>query len=111
MTGEWERGAGIGIDIKEEEDVGKGKGKARSKSSRSEKGGSGGVGGAKDCPKGAGLRDGSVLAFKWGERSEDGDENELELEGEKWDVVIPAYEDQYGVENLGDLGGRKEFVG
>jgi len=36
---------------------------------------------------------------------------EDEEDDEEWDVVIPSYEDAYGVENEGDVGGLKEFNG
>ncbi|OCL12804.1 hypothetical protein AOQ84DRAFT_352331 [Glonium stellatum] len=106
--GEWEKARG-GLDADESEGAGKGKGKRKSIAGEGM--------GTKDCLKGAGLRDGVVLAFRWGEEDEDEDEGEEDMEmglGEKkenWDVVLPAYEDAYGVENTGDLGGRKEFVG
>lgn len=106
MLGEWEKSRG-GLDAGESEGVGKGKGKRKSIAGEGM--------GAKDCLKGAGLRDGAVLAFKWGRKDEEdeGDEDvEIGLgEKENWDVIIPAYEDAYGVENTGDVGGRKEFVG
>lgn len=44
------------------------------------------------CPKAVGLRDGAVVAYKF--RSEDGDDDEgLGLGDEKWDVVMPSYEE------------------
>lgn len=46
-----------------------------------------------DCPVAVGLKDGSVLAYKFREEMPDGDE-ELGIGGEeKWDVVLPSYED------------------
>jgi len=73
--------------------------------------------------KAAGMRDNAVLAFRWDEKGKkavvedegDGDE-ELDLvgddsEGEEWDVVLPSFEDQYGVDNEGDLGVQREFNG
>ncbi|KAK3063164.1 hypothetical protein LTS18_002549 [Coniosporium uncinatum] len=79
----------------------------------------------RESVKAAGLRDNAVLAFRWdekgkkavmgGEEEGDGDEG-LGLdgdgrEGEEWDVVLPSFEDQYGVENEGDLGMQREFNG
>lgn len=70
--------------------------------------------------KGAGIKDGMALAFKWGDEAtlqSGGDEamvmdgEEDVLEEEEWDVVIPRYEDVYGVENIGDVGARSEYVG
>lgn len=106
LLGEWEKARG-GLDAGESEGAGKGKGKRKSIAGEGT--------GAKDCLKGAGLRDGAVLAFKWGgkdEEDEEDDDVEMRLgEKENWDVIIPAYEDAYGVENTGDVGGRKEFAG
>lgn len=46
-----------------------------------------------DCPVACGLKDGSVLAYKFRDETPDGDE-ELGIGGEeKWDVVLPSYED------------------
>lgn len=88
LLGEWEKARG-GLDAGESEGAGKGKGKRKSI---------------------------AVLAFKWrGKDEEDEGDEDVEVRlGEKeenWDVIIPAYEDAYGVENTGDVGGRKEFVG
>jgi hypothetical protein len=76
--------------------------------------------------KGIGLREGGCLAFKW---SADGEESDLEQnkrkkededeamvmdgiedleEEEDWDVIIPSYEDIYGVDNAVDVGARAE---
>lgn len=47
-----------------------------------------------DCPKGAGLRDGSAVAYRF--RSEDLDLDEglgLDDEDEKWDVVVATFEE------------------
>ncbi|KAF1833885.1 hypothetical protein BDW02DRAFT_569635 [Decorospora gaudefroyi] len=96
--GEWEYAI-------EEEVEGKGKGKAKAESGR-------------HCPKGAGLKDGTVLAFRWaGDGHWDG-EDEFDIgkgrvpkEGETWGVKLATFEDAYGVENSMDLGGRDEFDG
>ena len=79
------------------------------------------VEGVKGCPKGAGLRDGAVLAFRWrGDGIWDGDEDvDIDMEdgiagGKKmdmWGVRIASFEDSYGVENEGDVGGVREFEG
>ncbi|KAF2840999.1 hypothetical protein M501DRAFT_931138 [Patellaria atrata CBS 101060] len=66
--------------------------------------GSQGVG---DVVTARGVRDGGVLAFRFRSGREAGGEDE---DGE-WDVVLPSYEDAYGVENEGDVGARGEFVG
>lgn len=60
----------------------------------------------KDCPQGAGLRDGGIVAFKfrtedeeWGRVEGEGDEMvvaEDEAEREEWDVVVPTLEETYG---------------
>jgi hypothetical protein len=101
--GEWEY-AGEEED-EEESSVGKGKGKARA-------GGGPNATNVKDCPKGAGLRDGTVLAFRWaGDGSWDGDEEDAGKEGDMWGVQLATFEDAYGVENETDVGGGKEFEG
>lgn len=89
MLGEWEEAA---ADSDVEVDEGKGKGKAK------------GVkrGAGADCPKGAGLKDGAVLAFRW-----DGEG----MRGSEWEVQIASFEDAYGVQNESDVGARAEFEG
>jgi hypothetical protein len=69
--------------------------------------------------KGVGLKDGGVLAFRFvdddDKAEDDEDEDEMEMDGGKWkgnwDVVIPKFDDDFGVENEGDVGVRKEFRG
>jgi hypothetical protein len=95
VLGEWETPAED--DEVAIEDEGKGKGKS------SAKGKSKGVDNVKDCPKGAGLKDGAVLAFRW---EGDGTEDEA-----SWGVKIASFEDAYGVQNEGDVGARAEFEG
>jgi hypothetical protein len=91
--GEWEAQPDDDDVAIEDEDKGKGKGKAAQ----------GKTGSGRDCPKGAGLKDGAVLAFRWeGMEGTDGDE---------WGVQIASFEDAYGVTNEGDVGGRAEFEG
>ncbi|RMZ68443.1 Kinesin 6 [Pyrenophora seminiperda CCB06] len=86
----------------EEEDVGKGKGKAKAKA----------VPVVKQCPKGAGLRDGSVLAFRWaGDGSWDGEEEFSTAKGDMWGVQLARFEDAWGEENETDVGGEREFEG
>lgn len=89
--GEWEDVEDDDVAIEDEADQGKGKGKAARKTAS-----------AKDCPKGAGLRDGAVLAFRWAG---------LEADGKSWGVQIASFEDAYGVQNEGDVGGSAEFEG
>lgn len=45
-------------------------------------------------PLGAGLKDGSVLAFKFRKDNEKIDEDGVSMEDDDWDVVIPSYEDE-----------------
>lgn len=45
-------------------------------------------------PMGAGLRDGSVLAFRF--RNEASDADDLVMDDEKWDVVMPDIDDDDG---------------
>ena len=87
-------------------DGGKGKAKAAS-SSKTKSKDAAGKNTLKDCPKGAGLRDGGIVAFKFREKDEDEDEWE-KVEGgddaeivvkekeERWDVVVPSVEETYG---------------
>lgn len=72
-----------------------------------------------DCPQGAGLRDGGVVAFRFASaedwvdvkaKKEGADELELDegdelvggREREVWDVVVPSYEETYGMEEGGE---------
>ncbi|KAJ4299722.1 hypothetical protein N0V90_004968 [Kalmusia sp. IMI 367209] len=106
--GEWE------YSPLEEEDTEDVKGKGKAKAVRPKKAEAGGAAGVKDCPKGAGLRDGAVLAFRWKHSgSEETEDIEME-DGRKtdmWGVKLASYEDSYGVENETDVGGRREFEG
>ena len=45
-------------------------------------------------PLGAGLKDGAVLAFKF--RDSSMTEEEMDLDDNNWDVVLPNYEEEYG---------------
>lgn len=58
------------------------------------------VGGKKSVlnasPQGAGLKDGAVLAFRFLTSGRKEDEDGLEDDVGKWDVMIPSYEDEYG---------------
>jgi hypothetical protein len=109
QLGEWERS----VD-ESEEDGGKGKGKAKA----SNKSGSGTTAGnMRDCPKGAGLKDGSVLAFRWaGDGTVDGGDDadmdqDLEQGSNMWGVKLASFDDAYGVSNETDVGGGREFEG
>ncbi len=72
-----------------------------------------------DCPRGVGLKDGAVLAFKFRSASHrddhDGEDHVMNGMSEDWDVVLPSYDDDYGVgalnaafnpENGGETGRR-----
>ncbi len=61
------------------------------------------------CPKAAGLKEGSVLAFKF--RNDNDEDEGLGLDEEDWDVIVPTYEDSTGVTNQGDVGGHQNFTG
>lgn len=86
----------VSIDKQEEngETPGKGKGKvaanATTKAAASQ---------LKDCPQGAGFRNGDVVAFRFSDPSEEQDAG-----ADKWDVVIPTLEDTYGDEEQRDEG-------
>lgn len=47
-------------------------------------------------PLGAGLKDGSMLAFKFRIKSNNVDEEGMDQADDEWDVIIPSYEDEYG---------------
>jgi hypothetical protein len=69
-----------------------------------------------DSVKAVGIKDNAVIAFKWsgsGDSSEEeeGDEDMGEEKEEYWDVVLPSFTDDYGVENEGDAGVIREFKG
>jgi hypothetical protein len=50
-----------------------------------------------DCPKGAGLKDGHALVYKFRADDEDMDEGlDLDDEDEHWDVIVPTYEEMEG---------------
>ncbi|KAJ4352026.1 uncharacterized protein N0V89_007372 [Didymosphaeria variabile] len=107
QLGEWEYSS-----LEEEGEDPKGKGKA--KAGRPKKSGTVGADSVKDCPKGAGLRDGAVLAFRWKGNGSREDEDIEMADGRKadmWDVKLASYEDNYGVENEMDVGGGREFEG
>ncbi|KAK3725858.1 hypothetical protein LTR37_000006 [Vermiconidia calcicola] len=83
---------------------GKGKGKATA----TNKGTSAGAK-LKDCPQGAGLRDGGVVAFKFkADEREKVEQNgdfvvaveDEEVAREEWDVVVPSVEETYGDEGV-----------
>ena len=100
QPGEWELPA-----YESEEDNVKSKGKAKANNKARS--------GIADCPKGAGLKDGAVLAFRWaGDGVWEGGEDEvLEHESKMWGVELASFADAYGVENQTDVGGGREFEG
>ncbi|CBX91428.1 hypothetical protein IAQ61_010782 [Plenodomus lingam] len=110
--GEWEYPT-----VEEDEDVGKGKGKAKAA-----KKSQGDLKDLKACPKGASLKDGAVLSFRWvGDGFWNGDDEDMDLEDERqprndteadmWGVQLANFEDAYGVENEVDVGGTRGFEG
>jgi hypothetical protein len=110
QIGEWE------LPVYEsEDDGGKGKGKGKAKAGNNSGGATAGVANVKDCPKGAGLKDGAVLAFRWaGDGTWDGDEDmeqELPDGSNMWGVKLASFEDAYGVNNETDVGGHNEYEG
>ncbi|KAF1846311.1 uncharacterized protein K460DRAFT_367116 [Cucurbitaria berberidis CBS 394.84] len=112
QLGEWEYAAA------EEEAEGKGKAKAGRKSNGGTIASAANV---KNCPKGAGLKDGAVLAFRWaGDGNWDGDDGDMDVdldkggsgkEADMWGVKLASFEDAYGVDNETDVGGGREFEG
>ena len=113
QLGEWEYPV-----AEEEAEGGKGKAKAGRKSNS---GATASAANVKDCPKGAGLKDGAVLAFRWaGDGTWDGSEEDRDVdverergekEGDMWGVKLASFEDAYGVDNETDVGGGREFEG
>lgn len=111
--GEWEY-----PEVEGDEDS---KGKGKAKAGRKPNGGATATAAnVKDCPKGAGLKDGSVLAFRWaGDGIWDGsddmdvdlDERRAGKEVDMWGVKLASFEDAYGVDNETDVGGGREFEG
>ena len=82
-----------------------GKGKAKVTAKKPEKGSSSST---RDCPSAVGLKDGSVVAFKFRSESDDtgnidvDDEDKLDgdtlvgdIDAEQWDVIIPSLEETY----------------
>jgi hypothetical protein len=88
--------------LESEEDSGKGKGKGKKTTASAAN--------VKDCPKGAGLKDGAVLAFRWAGDGVWGGGEHDDGPG-TWGVKLASFEDAYGVENEMDVGGRREFEG
>jgi hypothetical protein len=98
-----------------EEASGKGKGKAGATA----KAGGKVSNQLKDCPQGAGLRDGSVVAFKFRSAEDDqrqntgqeGEDDEIVVAEEdmkrveQWDVIVPTMEESYGEQPLGEAVG------
>jgi hypothetical protein len=116
VPGEWEAN-GLQEDDEAPNPKGKGKGKPKDTEELAT------PSNIKNCPKGANLRDGSVLAFRWRgqgmesaweEEDVEDDEDLVMVGGEGkslWGVKIASFEDGYGVENTGDVGGHREFEG
>ena len=46
-------------------------------------------------PLGAGLKDGAILAFKFRDEGAKIDKDDLDMDDENWDVIMPSYEDEY----------------
>jgi hypothetical protein len=93
-----------------------GKGKAKASTTSTSKAGGKAQSQLKDCPQGHGMRDMSVVAFKFKSESEsrqaevgedDGDEA-IEVadedKKEEWDVVVPTMEETYGDQVEEDIG-------
>lgn len=75
-----------------------GKGKGKSNVAASAKSAAGQL---KDCPQGAGFRNGDIVAFKFTDGGDDEEEDEL---AERWDVHVPTMEETYGTEDAQDEG-------
>nr|POE92365.1 hypothetical protein CFP56_70436 [Quercus suber] len=95
----WEQLEKNDEDLFADDDM-KGKGKAKAPAKSSNKSA------VRDCPQGAGLRDGSMVAFKFkSEAQAEGngilDDEPFLSEPETWDVVIPSMEETYGDQDEG----------
>lgn len=102
QLGEWELPA-----EEDEDDGGKGKGKAKAGGPSKNTATAGG-----DCPKGASLKDGAVLAFRWaGDGIWDGGEDADMESDNSWGVKLASFYDAYDVNNETDVGGGKQFEG
>lgn len=111
--GEWEY-----LMSEEEEDNGKGKGKSKAKAGKKA---NSSLDDLKACLKGAGLKDGAVLSFRWiGDGIWEGDDQDMDFEDaiqktsnepDMWSVQLASFEDTYGVENELNLSGRGEIEG
>ncbi|KAF2748503.1 hypothetical protein M011DRAFT_457802 [Sporormia fimetaria CBS 119925] len=109
VLGEWESSV---ADIGEDDTDAKGKGKAKASTGVPSK--------IVECPKGAGLKDGAVLAFRfegdgtsWGGDDQDAEkkpDGRLDARPHMWGVVLPKFEDSYGVVNS-TAGSGQEFEG
>ncbi|KAF1978862.1 hypothetical protein BU23DRAFT_549567 [Bimuria novae-zelandiae CBS 107.79] len=108
QLGEWE------YPPMEEEDMEDPKGKGKAKAGRPRKSGAVGADSVKDCPKGAGLRDGAVLAFRWkGNGAQEVEDIDM-IDGREvdmWEVKLARYDDSYGGTNDMDVGEGGEFEG
>ena len=94
----------------DDDDAGVSRRRSKSKG-KAKKGTSNGTDGDQRTLKECGISDNAVLAFKFAPHLEDNEEAMDEDDNDKWDVVIPTYEDTYGVENEGDVGQFKEYRG
>jgi hypothetical protein len=105
QLGEWELSA-------DDSDDGAGKGKGKAKAGGKANGGAAAAN-AKDCPKGAGLKDGAVLAFRWaGDGIWNGeDDADMDDRSNSWGVQLASFDDAYGERNETDVGGGPEFEG
>ncbi|KAF2237134.1 hypothetical protein EV356DRAFT_496667 [Viridothelium virens] len=90
------------VDDDEDGEPKKGKGKGKGK---------GKTGTATDCMQGAGFKNGGCLAFKFKNGDADDWSDIGGVGDEKWDVLIPSYEDQFDVRQEGDVGVRPEYRG
>lgn len=107
------------LNFDEAEMGAKGKGKGRASASAAAAKAKGGV---NDCPQGAGLRDGGVVAFRFRSREEkerrrrlvegslDVDEIAREGMGDDvaWDVVVPTMEETYGEEDAAAAAAERD---
>ncbi|KAF2198244.1 hypothetical protein GQ43DRAFT_169868 [Delitschia confertaspora ATCC 74209] len=107
VLGEWEQRPILGDEENSAiEGIGKSKGKPKKKVTDD----GDGVG-ANQCPKGAGLTDGAILAFRWGMQNDEDDIEMAEAENEGWDVTLPSYDETYQQEQPVDDDEEAEVDG
>ena len=87
--------ASLTNELDEVSDSGKGKGKATASKAKT------GLASIKDCPKGVGLRNGDIVAFKFVDSHDVPGDEDLDIV-EEWDVKVKTIEELYKEEDEGN---------